>query len=135
MNHITVQVSQIVQTLVGLEGSSEISIVSRRYPRVGPAEPGSGFEEQTAHFPISQIPADMPIPAQIDEVVIRVDGSLSQPDRANELRKRVHDFVDETGIGKNWDVRSRFRDVQSKRDYQFTVFTNYVPQGGTVDLA
>jgi hypothetical protein len=135
MNHISDQVSQIVQTLVGLEGSSDISIISRRYPRIGPAEPGTGFEEQTAHFHAGQVPADMPIPADMDEIVIRVDGSLSQPDLASELRKRVDDFVGESEIGKNWDVRSRFRDAQSKRDYQFTVFTNFVPQGGTVDLA
>ena len=77
----------------------------------------------------------MPIAAEIDEVVIRVDGSLAQPDLASELRKRVDDFVGESGLGKNWDVRPRFRDVQSKRDYQFTLFTNYVPQGGAVDLA
>jgi hypothetical protein len=135
MNHISDQVSQIVQTLVGLEGSSDISIVSRRYPRIGPAESGSGFEEQAARFSVGQIPAEMPIPSDIDEVVIRLEGSVSQPDLVSELRKRVDDFVGESGIGEHWDVRSKFRDAQSKRDYQFTVFTNYRPQGGRVDLA
>ena len=135
MNNLSNQVSQIVQTLVGLEGSSDISVVSRRYPRVGPAEPGVGFEEQSSHFSTSQMPQEVALPADTDEVVIQVKGALQQPDSATDLKQRVHQFVTEAEIGDTWDVRSHFGNVQSGRAYQFTLFTNYVPHSGPVDLA
>ena len=135
MSNLSHQVSQIVSTLVGLEGSSDISIIARRYPRIGPAESGVGFEEKALRFSAAEVPSDMPLPADMDEVVIRVDGELPESNCAGELRQRVNDFVTESQIGDTWDVRSRFRDAPSRQSYQFTVFTNYVPRGGPVDLA
>jgi len=135
MDSLSNQVSQIVQSLVGLQGSSDISIISRRYPRFGPAESGAGFEEQASHFSTAQMPANVALPPDTDEVVIHVNGSMSHTDLASDLRQRVDDFVREMEIGDAWDVRSHFHDHPANKTYQFTLFTNFVPGSGPVDLA
>jgi len=135
MSGLSNQVSHIVNALGGLAGSSDISIVARRYPRIGPAESGVGFEEKAFRFSTAAIPQELPVSADIDEVVIRVDGALTQPDQAHALRQRVSDLVTDEEMADSWDVRSHFRDAPSRQEYQFTVFTNYVPRGGPVDLA
>jgi len=135
MNSLSNQVSQIVQNLVGLQGSSDISIVSRRYPRIGPAESGVGYEEQSSHFTAATMPADVALPPDTDEVVIHLKGSLSSADLAGDLKQRVNDFMNEMEMMDTWDIRSHFHDQPSNKAYQFTLFTNFVPRGGPVDLA
>jgi hypothetical protein len=134
MNNFSDQVARIVQTLVGLEGSSDISIISKRYPRCGPAEANCGYEEQTSKFSVASIPNDLLVPKDTDELVIRVDGLLPDPQRAGELKQQVNDFVVESEIGSHWDVRAKFKDAETSRAYQFTVFTNMIPSGDRVDL-
>jgi hypothetical protein len=63
-----------------------------------------------------------------------VDGLLPNAQRASEIKQLVDDFVGESEIGAHWDVRAKFKDAATSRAYQFTVFTNMIPNNDRVDL-
>jgi hypothetical protein len=121
--------------MVGLEGSSDISIITKRYPRIGPAEAGTGYEEQTESFAANNVPTELPIFRRSDELIIHVKGKVSQPDLAPKLKAQIHELVGQPEIGLQWDVRWRFKALESSHAYQFTFFTNSVPRDDRVDLA
>jgi hypothetical protein len=105
------QVKQIVSALASLPGSMAVNITSRKFPRLGPAEPGSGYEESQWSFPVSQLPEALAVPSDSEEIVITVQGSLPAPGTRDELVARLDSLLGPSGVGDQWDVRTHFSQV------------------------
>jgi hypothetical protein len=126
------EVSRIVQVLASLPGSMAMNVISRKFPRLGPAEPGTTYQEETKSFASDSIPDGLRVPADVEEVVITLQGTLPQANARNELVNQLNEFFDTSEIAGGWDVRAKFS-VQPTdgHAYELTIFKN--PASGRSD--
>lgn len=124
----TGEVVQILRHLAALPGSQALDITAKRLARMGPAEPGTPYEERTRSFSTDAVPDAVALPENPDEIVITVHGSLPKPEAQKELVERLNDFFDQQELGQTWDVRTKFLPRPNGSPYELTVFTH--PMGG-----
>jgi len=119
------EVTRIVQALAGLPGSSAVHVISKRFPHLGPAESGSMYEEKRRRFPADSIPTEgVAMPADVEEIIITLEGRLPGPEIEDELVQRVSSLLGETPGKHNWDMRARFEKGRESLPYEFIVFTS-----------
>jgi hypothetical protein len=97
-------VSRIISRLSDLPGSKGLSVHTRRYPRIGPAERSSGFEEHHWSMTADEKPAELAIPADAEDVTVTWLGMASVG-----VDQQVADTIDQTigeaGGAMSWEYR------------------------------
>ena len=117
----SLQAQLLVRGLAALPGGTAVNVVARKFPRLGPAEAGTGFEQEEKSFPCDRIPDSIPVPPNSDEIVITVQGVMNDPDIAETVRSQVDDLLSSPEMANYWDSRAKFG--RADAHYQVTVFT------------
>lgn len=117
------QATRILRALAAMPGSRSLNVTSRKFSRLGPAEPGTSYEECTRSFRADGIPMKrLSIPSDVEEVVITLQGALPtlcNRDRVlRELRQTIGELQD------TWEARARFARSSDAPAYEVTVFTD-----------
>jgi hypothetical protein len=96
-------VSRIIQRLADLPGSKQLSVHTRRYPRLGPAERGHGFEEHHWSMAADEDVAALSIPADAEDVVVTWLGAPSEM----QIDDHIADTVIPAAAGSafEWEYR------------------------------
>ncbi len=119
------EVTQILHELVGLPGSEAVSVLARRFARYGPAESGMGYQEDVHSFEKDELPEELNLPLDSDEIVITCRGALPQPELATELMDEIERIRQSPCWSTGWDVRAHIpRRAEPARDYRLTIFTS-----------
>ena len=127
MQHETrvVQVRQIMQGLASLPGGGNVDVISRKFPRVGPAEPGTPYQVSTQSFPVQEIPAAPTLSQDTDEVIIRLSGTLDEPQKRDSLVDQLHALFGKPELRSKWDVRTSFRtNGYPQLTYELTIISS-----------
>jgi hypothetical protein len=124
-NPLPVQTDQMIRRLAQIHGSTSLSVVSRRFPRLGPAEFGTGFQQAQFELACKQIPADIQVPPDADEIRITLRGALDSGMARPQLKQAVSDAVGAHALPVGWDFRIHFATQTSgNSSYQVNVFTD-----------
>lgn len=119
------EVSRIVQALATLPGSLAMNVVARKYPRFGPGEPGRGFQQQSRSFGTDEVPEGLGLPADVEEVIITLKGTLPEPQAKDELVDQINEFFSDPDVAAYWDIRARFTQPNADySQYELTIFRN-----------
>lgn len=119
------ELSRIVQALAALPGSSAMNVVSRTFPRFGPAETGTPYREETRSFTADSIPEGLNVSADVEEIIITLEGTLPEAQAKDDLVERLNDLLGAPDMAGDWDLRARFTHAQSAQQaYELTVFRN-----------
>ena len=125
MNHnpLSVDTHRIVSQLAQFDGAAALNVVARCYPRVAPADGGTGFQQLRYDFPRDRIPEAMLLPGDA-EITITVQGALGN-EVAKPLLKTAVEKVLTGPAGSNaWDARVYFDGhQQGGLMYEVKVFT------------
>jgi hypothetical protein len=62
------------------------------------------------------------MPADSDEIIITLQGVMSDPDIAETVRSQVDDLLAQPDLANYWDFRAKFG--RQDDHYQVTVFTD-----------
>jgi hypothetical protein len=95
-------IGRIVQGIADLPGGTSVSLTFRRFPRFLPAEPGTGYDEQTVRFDIHGVPEELPVPPDVDEVVVLLQGLMDEQCSKADLLASLHRIFCELGIEDDW---------------------------------
>jgi hypothetical protein len=117
------QAFQIIHVLAELPGSAAINLTARKFPRFGPHETGTIFEEKSMSFAVNQLPEAVEVPADAEDVRITVSGALQQGSSPN-LVGQLNQFFAQNGMSDRWEVRGWVQPAPSAngRTYQVQVF-------------
>jgi hypothetical protein len=125
-NDRSAEVIQILQSLATAPGLEAFRIVARTFPRAGPAEMSAGYRESVFRFGPGEVPDEVTIPPDAEEINIGLLGALPD-DRAREhVVEQVRSSIfAAAGTGVTWDFRAEFpAGVGEQRlQYQLTLFT------------
>lgn len=118
------QVPRIVRALARVDGGRAIDISEKTFPRIGPAEPGTGYRERTHHCR-PEAPVDPPISPEAEEIVITLRGAMPAQD-VDVVRQMLDRVADESalGVGPEWETRIRVAPDAGCHIYELVVFTN-----------
>jgi len=106
-----------------------VSVVSKRFPRFGPAESGTGYHEEVSRFAAADVPTPLPVGQSADEVVITFNGRRAEPEAKRHLVDEVNDFLGTAGYAAEWDFRAGTvigadTSMDSATAFELTVFTS-----------
>jgi hypothetical protein len=116
------QVRQIVKDLASLPGGQRVDISFRKYPRFGPAEPGTPFMASTRSFDVHQVPEAAAVPSDAEDVTICLRGSLGGTLHRDLLVDELEALFEQAHLHEGWDVRVNFRQNEDRLPlYELTV--------------
>ena len=116
-------VASIVQVLAASPGGTDVDVISKKFPRFGPAESGTTYEESKRSFRTTEIPAALSVPFDAEEIRITLHGVLPRPDVKDEVLTTVRAALASPCIDAHWDMRARFsHETQGPGPYEVTVF-------------
>jgi len=132
------QAADILRGLCDFPGGKEVSIMSRRLPRVLPAEAGTGFLQEERSFALGDCPAEMPAELRgMDEVTITLFGEIPDGDAGAADISHVIDsarsLLSDAQAEDDWEIRSKVKrptglegdDARETRQaYQITLFAD-----------
>jgi hypothetical protein len=117
--------AEIIRGLSCLPGGIDVRLTAKRFPRRGPAEPGTGYMQQEQSFDPHHLPEQLAIPFGMDEIVITMRGELDQAQSTVALLQQLNDLLGAVGSEEPWDYRTFFQHaIGSAPAYQVTVFTD-----------
>ena len=121
----THEVQRLVDALTGVPGETGLEVLTRRFPRLGPAEPGTGYRESVSAFEKGAAGRlDM---SDVDEVVIKIHGRVDPSAGWGSVRDMIDNAMDAAGVESGWEVRARFDAADAdSRAYEAVVFTNFL---------
>jgi hypothetical protein len=115
--------AQIIRGLTTLPGGISVQVIAKRFPRLGPAEPGTGYMQKQQCFELNHLPDDLPIPPGMDEILITMEGALDQAQSTLNLLSQVNDFLGAVSTTTCWDARTFFGNpMESPRSYRIELF-------------
>ena len=115
--------AQIIRGLTTLPGGISVQVIAKRFPRLGPAEPGTGYMQKQQCFELKQLPADLPIPPGMDEILITMEGALDQAQSTLHLLAQVNDLLGAVSTTTCWDARTFFgNSMEFPRSYRIELF-------------
>jgi hypothetical protein len=107
-------VAKIIRRLSDLPGSKALSVQTRRYPRLGPAERSSGFQEDRWSMAADEEPAELSIPADTEDVLVTWLGVPNIPEIDQQITLAVDATINEAGGAMNWEYRVFTRSLAEK---------------------
>jgi hypothetical protein len=126
----SVQLEQIVRHLAALPGGQAVDIFFRRLPRFGPWGLESGYQMDQRSFGTRDMPASVDIPADSDELLVRLRGLLppDEPQAKTALVDEFYSMFSDSELSNNWEVRTQFKNGGSQPPrYELTVFPHVKP--------
>lgn len=130
-----VEIRHIIQELASLRGGESVEITTTRWPRFGPAEPGTNYRVQKQRFAVQQIAESFEVPDGGDEIVIRLTGALEEPQARDDLLDQLNSFFTDESMKEHWDLRTRIKNGgPDKPTYEFTVLSHLPAATTPVDL-
>ena len=122
------QAQQIVQQLATLPGGRAVDVIAKKLPQLGPGGTGTPYQVDTRRFDVQQIPEQFSIPTDSDELIIRLHGSLDEPQKKDALVDNLHKMFAQADLHDHWDVRTSFKiNGDPKAAYELTVFSHLPP--------
>jgi hypothetical protein len=116
--------AEIIRGLSSLPGGISVQVTSKRFPRRGPAEPGTGFMQQEQSFDLHHLPDDLPIPGGMDEIIITMQGALDVEDSTLGLLTRVNSVLGSVSTSTCWEARTFLGATHVQpRPYKINLFT------------
>jgi hypothetical protein len=115
------QAELLVRGLAALPGGMAMNVVAKKFPRLGPAEAGTGYQQEERSFRCNEIPDPLPVPGGMDEIIITLQGVIKDPDAAQAVRSQVNHLLSRPELGNYWDSRAKFG--RADDSYQVTVFS------------
>lgn len=116
---LTAQVVQILDRLRSLPGQKELSVETKRYPRLLPAESGVGFEQKFWSFNGEETPTntDIAIPPDAEDVVVTWEGRVDSAESMGEISLMIGAAVSDLGMRASWDyeVFARQRETEDRQ--------------------
>jgi len=120
------QVVDLLHSLAAIPGSIELRLRARQFARLGPADPGSSYQERIDSFRPDHLPDSVDLPPDPDEIAVTVEGSLPDGTAADPIIDDLDDFV-HAHLGAEWDLRAHVPGCESsQRGFTFTVFMNHL---------
>jgi hypothetical protein len=119
------EAAEIIRGLVTIPGGIELNVVAKKFPRRGPAECGSGYEQQEHTYLPGRLPDRLPVAPGMDEFVITLQGVLSASESPVTLMAQVDALLGNLRASTYWDSRTYFRNPPGASPiYQVTVFSD-----------
>jgi hypothetical protein len=119
------QAELLVRGLAALPGSTAVNVVARKFPRLGPAEAGTGYQQDERRFACNALPDAIVMPGGMDEITITLQGVMADRDAVQAVRAQVSRLLSIPEVVDGWDSRARFAANDDR--YQVTVFTETFP--------
>ena len=115
--------AEIIRGLTGLPGAISVQVIAKKFPRMGPAEPGTGYMQEERSFELDRLPDALPIPTAMDEIVITMQGALDDAEETIGLLSRVSGLLSTAHTSVCWESRTFFGDARERpRRYQVELF-------------
>ena len=116
--------AEIIRGLSTLPGGISVQVTARRFPRRGPAEPGTGYLQEEQSFDLHDLPAELPIPGGMDEIVITMQGALPESEESTVgLLTQVNSLLGAVQTNACWDSRTFFGNAMNRpRPYKINLF-------------
>jgi hypothetical protein len=121
------QASTILDALAHFPGGTRFVVTAKRYPRIGPADSGTTYQERTYSCTIANLSQVLGITADADEVTITLEGAWPGPIGRCDLIESFTRILDERGLTIGWDVRARVSGATAS-EYCLTVFNQCAPR-------
>lgn len=125
------QAADILRGLSDVPGGKEVSIVSRRLPRVLPSEAGTGFQQEERSFSLCDCPAEMPAELRgMDEVTITLFGELPDAGDISHVIDSARSLLSDAEAEDDWEIRSKVKKPaggegdERRPAYQITLFAD-----------
>ena len=117
--------AEIIRGLTALPGSLSIQIVAKRFPRLGPAEAGTGYVQEERSFDSADLPDRVPIPDGMDEIIITLQGVLNDQHSTLALLAQINSLLGNVQASAAWDSRTFFQNALGcQHTYKVTVFSD-----------
>jgi hypothetical protein len=119
-----------MQGLASLPGGGKVDVISRKLPRVGPAEANTGYIVSTRSFQVEEIPQQQQscssyVQPDSEEVIIRLRGRLEEPVKRSSLLNQLHQLFAEPDLRHHWDVRTYFKpNAQPELAYELMIVSH-----------
>ena len=118
------EAAEIIRGLSSLPGGISVQVTAKRFPRRGPAEPGTGYVQQEQSFDLHHLPDDLPIPQGMDEIVITAEGALDGDVSTLGLLTHVNGVLGSVTTHTCWEARTFLGATQTRpRPYKINLFT------------
>ena len=127
--------AEIIRGLSSLPGGISVQVTAKRFPRRGPAEPGTGYQQQEQSFDLHHLPDELPIPQGMDEILITMQGALDgdDDDATLGLLTRVNFVLGSATTSTCWEARTFLGAAQARpRPYKVALFTDFFGSPPTV---
>jgi hypothetical protein len=120
----SVEAALILRSLSSLPGAACAEETAKRFPRRGPAEPGTGYVQEERSFDLNGLPDNLHMPEGMDEIDITVQGALGSEELKLELLLRVNTLLGSVPANSHWAVRTFLGSpVEAPRPYKINLFT------------
>ncbi len=113
------EVARLVRHLAELPGSAAVSILARRFARNSPAEHAT-YHETAISYPAGELPDELNLLENPDEIVITLRGQLPEAERCDELIRELERILDVDELRDDWESRAQ---MPGSGDYSLTLFT------------
>ena len=122
--------ARIIRGLTTLPGGVSVEVLATKFPRLGPAEPGTGYQQEKQSFELDRLPDRLPIPSGMDEIVIMMQGAMAGADASLKLLAQVNDLLGSVQTNMCWESRTYFGNVQeTPRSYKVELFRSFAEPG------
>jgi hypothetical protein len=105
-HHTSSEVSQLLQALAVVPGLEALSVITKTFPHLGPAELGTGYRQSVLRFQPESVPTVVPIDPDAEEINIAGRGALSDERHRHQLVQQLRTSV--SAAGAAWDFRVHF---------------------------
>lgn len=119
------QTDRIISALAQIPGGDSIRLTFKRYPRHGPGESETGYEEHEHCFPLNRLPQTLGMGPDAEAIVITLIGAWAGISGRRALLQEAWDRCADS-LGDDWDIRLYMSEDPSGR-YELIVFSNPKP--------
>jgi hypothetical protein len=121
-HHTSSEVSQLLHALAIVPGLEALSVITKVFPHLGPAELGTGYRQSVLRFQPESVPTVLPIDPDAEEINIAARGALPDERHRDRLVQQLRRSVSVAGAA--WDFRVDFPVVLGGgMKYELAVFT------------
>ncbi|MGA2442700.1 MAG: hypothetical protein ABSH08_17235 [Tepidisphaeraceae bacterium] len=113
---LTAQVAQILDRLCSLPDRKELSVETKRYPRLLPAESGAGFEQKFWSFNGKEWPRrKIAIPADAEDVVVTWKGGIDAAEVMGKVDTMMGAAASEMTLRASWSYEVLTQQGESEK--------------------
>ncbi|MGD0388674.1 MAG: hypothetical protein ABSC42_06925 [Tepidisphaeraceae bacterium] len=112
---LTAQVAQILDRLCSLPDRKELSVETKRYPRLLPAENGAGYEQKFWSFNGQETPRmKIAIPADAEDVVVTWKGGIDAAEVMGKVDTLMGAATSEMTLRASWNYEVCMRQSETE---------------------